>query len=140
MGKKKLRGGNFTRLPLSGCCGLCRTMLALAVLIALFLSLLFASVVQRERSPRNKVDRALAWVRLYACFDVVIGAIFWSWSLFHISEGVSDSGVVSFAFPLAAGVNGLCVGRFSSRHRIQRHKYLIIVSHLFVGLSYVAGA
>ena len=85
-------------------------------------------------------------VKLYSICQIVISLMFWIWALVNIlRRGGFDLGVISFLFPLFAGIFGY-LSTNSSRIKsktmfnVNIHLGLTIFGHFFVTINYALGA
>lgn len=85
-------------------------------------------------------------VKLYTLCQIGVSLMFWIWALVNILKGRGfDLGVVSFLFPLFAGIFGYLSTNSSrikskSMINVNLHLILTIFGHLFVTINYGLGA
>ena len=103
-----------------------------------------------ERHPRkkccdNQYGTLSKVVFIPSILDLVVGTIFWLWSVINILRGVLElGGVVTFLIAMIAGLNGIVLvhSRDKPRHVKLALSYYILISlaHISVTVDYAVAA
>ena len=104
-----------------------------------------AVVLNAEQRRMRKKDLGLR-IKVYSAVEMVLGFLFFVWSVVHVIMGNLDIGVIAWPSAVLAGVMGLIAVYYYEKHMEDRaafmgkvHCILIILAHVLLIVAFSAG-